>query len=77
MWRLIFFLCIEGFDWNKQLLGEEIGSSYDIAKIIASKKRGKREVEWLVHWKGYDLWQSTWEPRSSFLNESMCSLIVS
>jgi hypothetical protein len=35
---------------------------YDVEEILASRRRG-RGIQYLVHWKGYDHNEDTWEPR--------------
>ena len=35
-------------------------SHFEVESILASRGRGNRK-QYLVHWKGYPLWESTWE----------------
>jgi len=42
---------------------------YDVEEILAEKGQNKKKV-YLVKWLGYPVYRSSWEPRSSFDNES-------
>ena len=39
---------------------------YEVEKILKHKKVG-RTIHYLVHWKGYPIHESTWEPESAFI----------
>jgi hypothetical protein len=38
---------------------------YEVEAILDSKHYRKTTVKYLVHWKGYDIHERTWEPFSS------------
>jgi hypothetical protein len=40
---------------------------YEVEQILKHKKIG-RQVHYLVHWKGYPIHESTWEPESAFIS---------
>ena len=40
---------------------------YEVEQILKHKKVG-RKVYYLVHWKGYPMHESTWEPESAFIS---------
>jgi hypothetical protein len=47
---------------------------YEVEKIISGRYRKGGSVEYLVHWKGYDVKDRTWEPESN-LNKVILDFI--
>jgi hypothetical protein len=47
---------------------------YEVEKIISGRYRKGGSVEYLVHWKGYDVKDRTWEPESN-LNAAILDYI--
>ena len=54
---------------------EDFTNVYEIQKIINDRKasNGKSGREFLIHWVGYALYQSTWQHEDSFINDSVHS----
>ena len=54
---------------------EDFTNVYEIQKIISDRKasNGKSGREFLIHWVGYALYQSTWQHEDSFIKESVDS----
>ena len=44
---------------------EDGAAVFEVESILAKRGNGRRRVEYLVKWRGYPLWESTWEPVSS------------
>jgi len=42
---------------------------FEVDRIIASRGHGRKR-EYLVQWKGYPLWESTWESKRHLVNAS-------
>lgn len=40
---------------------------YEVEGILARRGSGSR-VQYLVQWKGYPLYEATWEPRASLMD---------
>lgn len=38
---------------------------FEVDSILAKRGTTRRGMEYLVSWKGYPLWEATWEPASS------------
>ncbi|KAM4028902.1 chromodomain Y-like protein [Anomaloglossus baeobatrachus] len=41
---------------------------YEVERIVDKRKNKKGKVEYLVHWKGYDSGDDTWEPEQHLVN---------
>ncbi|XP_041423603.1 chromodomain Y-like protein isoform X2 [Xenopus laevis] len=41
---------------------------YEVEQIIDKRKNKKGKIEYLVHWKGYDSGDDTWEPEQHLVN---------
>ena len=46
---------------------EDKDNEWEVDRIIDSRNKNKR-LEFLVHWKGYDDTDRTWEPKSNLSN---------
>jgi hypothetical protein len=38
---------------------------FEVESILAKRGNTRKGTEYLVNWKGYPLWEATWEPVSS------------
>ncbi|XP_044149301.1 chromodomain Y-like protein isoform X1 [Bufo gargarizans] len=41
---------------------------YEVERIVDKRKNKKGKIEYLVHWKGYDSGDDTWEPEQHLVN---------
>lgn len=41
---------------------------YEVERIVEKRKNKKGKIEYLVHWKGYDSGDDTWEPEQHLVN---------
>jgi len=48
-------------------VSEELDEEYEVDYIVASHIY-KRQLQYLVHWKGYKEHERTWEPSSNLKN---------
>ena len=48
-----------------EVILEDGAAVFEVESILAKRGNGRRGTEYLVKWKGYPLWESTWEPSSS------------
>lgn len=56
----------EGDDWSDTSSRSEKQVSYEVERIIAETEGPEGQPVYLVKWKGYKDYRSTWEPASSF-----------
>jgi len=47
---------------------------YIINKLI-QKRKNKGKIEYLVNWKGFDVSDQTWEPRTQLIEDGMIDMI--
>ena len=47
-----------------ELVQEDGAEVYEVERVLAVRGRGAR-VEYLVEWKGYPLWEATWEKKAN------------
>ena len=46
-----------------------------IINTIIDKRKVKNKVEYLVTWKGFDVSDATWEPRTQLIEDGMIDMI--
>jgi len=51
-------------------VSEESNEEYEVDYIVASRVY-KRQLQYLVHWKGYEEHERTWEPSSNLKNSPL------
>ena len=44
---------------------EDGAAVFEVESILAKRGTSRRNTEYLIKWKGYPLWEATWEPSSS------------
>ena len=45
-----------------EVILEDGAAVFEVESILAKRGSGRRGTEYLVKWKGYPLWEATWEP---------------
>jgi hypothetical protein len=48
-----------------ELVMEDGAAVFEVESILAKRGNTRKGTEYLVNWKGYPLWEATWEPVSS------------
>ena len=48
-----------------EVIQEDGAAVFEVESILAKRGTDRRRVEYLVKWKGYPVWEATWEPISS------------
>ena len=46
------------------IIHERGAEEYEVERVLAKRGAGKR-IEYLIEWKGYPLWESTWVRKSN------------
>lgn len=46
----------------------EKGAEYEVEAILGHRLGRRNKLELLVHWKGYDVSEDTWEPEANLAN---------
>ena len=42
---------------------------------LTQKRKNKGKIEYLVNWKGFDVSDATWEPRTQLIEDGMIDMI--
>ncbi len=58
----------------RPLATKQNNNVYIINKLV-QKRKNKGKIEYLVNWKGFDVSDQSWEPRTQLIEDGMIDMI--